>query len=78
MPRDGRSEMGAASDRCCDLILLMHSHSHLDALVHALVDALVHALVDALVRALVSTTGQATINNGEDAGGERGNVLENT
>ena len=46
-------------------------HALADALLHALADALVQGLVDALVDALDSTTGQATINNGEDAGSER-------
>ena len=58
-----------------DLILLITCsevvHALADALVHALADALVQALVDALVDALDSTTGQATINHGEDAGSER-------
>ena len=41
------------------------------ALVDALADALVHDLADALVDSLDSTTGQETINHGEDAGSER-------
>ena len=59
--RDRRGEMGAARDRKWGRPDFAH------ALVHALADTLVDALADALVDALDSTTGQATINHGEDA-----------